>query len=94
MGIFKRAAIATVVLGAGLAAFYVGAGEGWFGRYEGPGKIEGKTIRQVPMTAQRTKQILFGDLHVHTTFSTARAAIRLRTRLILPNIVRHSISGP
>jgi hypothetical protein len=70
MGILKRAAIATVVIGAGLAAFYVGAGEGWFGRYEGPGKIEGKTIRQVPMTAQRTKQILFGDLHVHTTFST------------------------
>ena len=49
------------------------------GVLEGPGKIEGKALppeavaarakRQVDAAPEKAKQILFGDLHVHTTYS-------------------------
>lgn len=57
---------------------------GWWGTLEGPGVIEGAALpveviadrRQNQSTAQSaigapaSKQILFGDLHLHTTYST------------------------
>ncbi len=74
------AAIAALVLGGG---FIYAVGMGWFGNHEGPGVIEGVAIPDSVISdrtvAQNTaaaklgvgdpKQILFGDLHVHTTVS-------------------------
>jgi hypothetical protein len=66
----------------GLAILALGLG--WLGRHEGPGQVtevalpaalvdereanDGKAARSVG--ARDAKQILFGDLHVHTTFSS------------------------
>jgi hypothetical protein len=66
--------LAVAVIGAVVVR---GAGLGWFGRHEAPGSpIE--TARPAEIQAERAagitksgadRQILFGDLHVHTTFS-------------------------
>ena len=60
-----------------------GLGKGWFGRHQGPGVLTEQPIPREVVTARADaqaatarklesgseKQILFGDLHVHTTFS-------------------------
>ncbi|MEQ1866294.1 MAG: DUF3604 domain-containing protein, partial [Micropepsaceae bacterium] len=67
-------------LGALGGLYWMGAYGGWFGVEYGPGTIEGKAI-PANIVASRaaatssvspsggTRQILFGDLHVHTTIS-------------------------
>jgi hypothetical protein len=64
--------------------FWYGVGIGWWGPHSGPGEISGKTIpSEIVSTraaqaaqatqaigAEDTKQILFGDWHVHTTISS------------------------
>ncbi len=67
-----------------LAAAYFSIAAGWYGEHEGPGTIA-KQSRPDAVTVARigaqkaatyhvggdlSKQILFGDFHVHTTFST------------------------
>ncbi len=79
-------AVAFLVIGAAaLAAVYVlGAWLHWFGTLEGPGeptasRVPAAVVAQRERAEQRAAarlspaasgQILFGDLHVHTTFST------------------------
>jgi hypothetical protein len=70
--------VAMLAVAAGI--FWVGATEGWFGSERDAGVIQGKRIPD-EVIAARTEashrvapegdndQILFGDLHVHTTFS-------------------------
>jgi hypothetical protein len=71
-----------VLMGLGFLGLY-GLGKGWFGRHQGPGEVSERSIppdvvaargatqsataRKLESTSD--KQILFGDLHVHTTFS-------------------------
>ena len=72
-----------VVVVIGVAALVFAAGKGCFGRHEGPGELT-SVPRPPAVVAQRTadlaaaasgvgvaqpRQILFGDLHVHTTLS-------------------------
>jgi Protein of unknown function (DUF3604) len=69
-----------LVLGAAGGIYWVGATEGWFGAERDAGVIQGKRIPD-EVIAGRTQathavgppesndQILFGDMHVHTTFS-------------------------
>ena len=67
--------VIVVVIGAGIVAL----AHGWFGNYWGAGTVEGKRLPDAALAervagsadpqASHPKQILFGDLHVHTTFS-------------------------
>ncbi|NOT39431.1 MAG: DUF3604 domain-containing protein [Alphaproteobacteria bacterium] len=60
------------------AIFWFGARGGWFGAEHGPGTISGKEVLADVIAARMARrsaagedddQILFGDLHVHTTIS-------------------------
>lgn len=75
-------AFAVLVLLAGVLV--VALGRGWLGRHEGPGEItavpipdaivlereEYDAVAGEALGASAGKQILFGDLHVHSTFSS------------------------
>ncbi len=68
-----------------LGVWLYGVGAGWFGETEGAGEIRGRSVHasivgrraqlqrraheSLDVGAHAEKQILFGDLHVHTTFS-------------------------
>lgn len=73
-------AVFVVLLLGGVGFYWLGARDGWFGAERDAGVIHGKRIpdevvagrmsatRQMAPTGDND-QILFGDLHVHTTFS-------------------------
>lgn len=81
MGRLVGSILVIVLLIGGAGAFYwVGAREGWFGEERTAGIIQGKRIPDEVVNSRTSQiktaapegandQILFGDLHVHTTFS-------------------------
>jgi hypothetical protein len=83
MKLWKRLGLLLLLLFAATVAVVVAAGMGWFGRHEEPGAIAGRSLpgdvvagrvrtqraAAAELGADSDKQILFGDLHVHTTFS-------------------------
>ena len=80
----RRISLVVVLLIAAGVAAVLASGMGWFGRHEGAGEIRGQRLSTVVVEARASRQrraaeaageadvrqILFGDLHVHTTIST------------------------
>ena len=91
--IISIVAITLLLVACGLAAAVYLAGSGYLGTPEGAGQITAKarpaSVRNAATAAQRRaaaalgesadKQILFGDLHVHSTFSVDAFFISLPT---------------
>ena len=79
----RRVLLASAVLAALLLGLLYAAGLGWIGRHEGPGEPAASRRAESALAAEATrgaegaagigvprpKQVLFGDLHVHTTIS-------------------------
>ncbi len=71
--------LSALLTGLLLAAYLAAAALGWAGRAEAPGEIVGAALeprrvedrarQYAPRGAPDSAQVLFGDLHVHTTFS-------------------------
>ncbi len=66
-----------LIVGLGLAALWTAVSRGWLGSERGPGIVHGQKLPDAIVAARDTgasegqaKIILFGDLHVHTTYST------------------------
>jgi hypothetical protein len=83
MKILRRVALVLLLLVGLAAAGLYGLGAGWFGRHEAPGEVTRTPVPRAEVerraaTQRRAarargvaepRQILFGDLHAHTTFS-------------------------
>lgn len=71
MRILKAAGVAILVLGVAVAVYVLGILQGWYGELETQGTISAPERPPAPVVADAVgKSILFGDLHVHTTFSS------------------------
>ncbi len=84
MQFLKITGLVIVVIIIGVGTYLFGAKHNWYGQHRGIGEIEGAALpgniikeREVTQALSAAildqdapKQILFGDLHVHTTFST------------------------
>jgi hypothetical protein len=82
-GLLRKTLIAVTLLSLLTSLAYVAIGKGWFGNHEGPGQITESRIPEAVIESRDavqaqaretasgpgTRQILFGDLHVHTTLS-------------------------
>lgn len=82
----KKTVVWLILAATGVAAgvYLLGISSGWYGQLEGPGTIEAQSLpgeqleerkhhqqaAALQIGAGTAKQILFGDLHVHTTYSS------------------------
>lgn len=82
----KNAVVWLILVGIGITAgvYLLGISLGWYGEPESPGNIEAQSLPDellakrseqqqaaaLEIGASTPKQILFGDLHVHTTYSS------------------------
>ncbi len=84
MRALKTLGLLLLIIVIGGALYLYGAKENWYGQHRTPGVIAGPSLPDSVITARQDaqyqaattlgqnapKQIMFGDLHVHTTYST------------------------